>query len=79
MAIQREVRRYQRTQAEIDAEARSERLSAILGQIEVEIDSMKAPPDGEYRPSAMPELEAQLRRLADRANVAGSPFTKLGE
>ncbi|MGU7773729.1 hypothetical protein ACV229_26545 [Burkholderia sp. MR1-5-21] len=75
MGIQREVRRDFRTQAEIQREIRSERLAALTTQIEAEIDAMKALPDGEYHAVDLHELETQLRRLADRAQVAGSTFT----
>ncbi|MFL9922470.1 hypothetical protein PQR75_46010 [Paraburkholderia fungorum] len=76
MALQRQVSPDFRTQSEIDAEARNARVSALLGQLEAEIDSMKALPDGDYRPGDMHELESQLRRLSDRVQVADSPFAK---
>lgn len=76
MGFQREVRMGFRTQAEIDREARSERLAGLLGQLEAEIDQMKGLPDGEYRATDLHELESSLRRLAERAQVAGSRFLK---
>jgi len=36
---------------------------------------MKDLPDGEYQANDLHELEAHLRRLADRAQVAGSTFS----
>ena len=74
MGVQREVRKNFRTQAEIQRENRGERLAGLSAQIQVEIDAMKGLPDGEYRAEDLHELAAQLRRLADRAQVAGSPF-----
>jgi hypothetical protein len=74
MGIQKEVRREYRTQAEVQREIRGERLVGLTAQIQAEIDAMKGLPDGEYRADDLHELEAQLRRLADRAQVAGSPF-----
>lgn len=79
MGFQREVRTGFRTQAEIDREARGERLHGFLAQLEVEIDRMKGLPDGEYRATDLHELESSLRRLAERAQVAGSRFLKHGE
>lgn len=76
MGFQREVRMGFRTQAEIDREARGERLAGLLGQLEAEIDRMKGLPDGEYLATDLHELESSLRRLAERAQVAGSRFLK---
>lgn len=74
MGVQKEVRTGFRTQAEIDREARGERLDGLLAQLEVEIDGMKGLPEGEYRAADLHELESSLRRLAERAQVAGSRF-----
>lgn len=38
------------------------------------IDEMKSLPEGEYSAAEVHELESKLRRLADRSQVAGSPF-----
>lgn len=74
MSVQKEVRQDYRTRAEVQREIRVERLATLTAQIQTEIDAMKGLPDGEYSAGDLHELEAQLRRLADRAQVAGSPF-----
>jgi len=79
MASQNKVRPNFWTQGEIDAEARTEKLSAVLAKIEAEIDCMNALPDGEYRSTDLSTLESELRRLADRVRVAGSSFAKRGK
>ncbi len=79
MGFQREVRTGFRTQAEIDREARGERLDGLLAQLEAEIDRMKGLPEGQYRATDLHELESSLRGLADRAQVAGSRFLNHSE
>lgn len=73
--MQREVRREHRTQAEVEREARSERLNCLVAQLDTEIDAMTGLADGEHRAADLRELEARLRRLADRAQLAGSTST----
>ncbi|MCM3583761.1 hypothetical protein M3795_25150 [Ralstonia pickettii] len=76
MAFQKEVGAGFRTQSDIAREALGERLGGLLSQLEAEIDRMKGLPDGEYRATDLHELESSLRRLAERAQVAGSPSFK---
>ena len=45
-----------------------------MAQVQAEIDAMKGLPDGESHAGDLHELHAKLRRLDDRAQVAGSPF-----
>lgn len=49
-------------------------MKNIFKKIEQEIDRQKRLSDGKYNPRNLHELELELRRLADRAQVAGSPF-----
>ncbi len=51
---------------------RSERIDALLSQLEAEIHRMNGQQGDEHIPAALRELEARLRQLADRAQVAGS-------
>lgn len=47
-----------------------------LSEIFKKIDEIKGRTQGEYNPTDLHEIECELRRLADRAQVIGSPFLK---
>lgn len=72
MGFQREVRTGLRSPSEIEREVRSERIDALLSQLEAEIHRMNGQQGDEHIPAALRELEARLRQLADRAQVTGS-------
>ncbi|MBB5409373.1 50S ribosomal subunit-associated GTPase HflX [Paraburkholderia sp. HC6.4b] len=74
MGLQREVRTGFRSPGEIEREVRRERIDALLSHLEAEIHQMNGQGD-EYSSAALRELEARLRQLADRAQVAGSAPT----